>query len=38
MNSLITAVTILILAGYAQGQVAEAVSGWEPFAEVIADD
>ena len=34
MHSLITSLTILILASIAQGQVSDAVAGWDPFAKV----
>jgi hypothetical protein len=34
MHSLITSITILILASIAQGQVSDAVAGWDPFAKV----
>lgn len=34
MQSLIASITILVLAGVAQNQVSDAVSGWDPFAKV----
>jgi hypothetical protein len=34
MQTLLAAVTILVLANVAKDQVAQAVAGWDPFAEV----
>jgi hypothetical protein len=34
MHSLITSVTILILAAIAQSHVSEAVDGWRPLAKI----
>jgi hypothetical protein len=38
MQTLLAAVTILVLASVAKDQVAHAVTGWEPFSRVTSSD
>ena len=38
MQTLLAAVTILVLASVAKDQVAHAVTGWEPFAKVAQEE
>ncbi len=36
MHSLLTSLTILVLAGIAQAEVDDRLSGWDPFAALTA--